>query len=106
MRAGLAAVNGSPRSHTSRSVAIIEVWRYSSVKTARGHPGRDDDRRDPVAGAIEGEAELSLGHVGIGGGHRARRHVVVGAAWLVAADEQHGVEDVGTVGASADRTAS
>ena len=27
------AVNGSPRSHTRRSVASIEVWRYSSVHT-------------------------------------------------------------------------
>ncbi len=29
------AVNGSPRFHVARSVAISEVWRYSSVKTER-----------------------------------------------------------------------
>ena len=34
------AVNGSPRFHVPRSVAISEVWRYSSVKTERArHPG-------------------------------------------------------------------
>src|ERR1700722_13142177 len=33
------AVKGSPRFHVARSVAISEVWRYSSVKTepARTH---------------------------------------------------------------------
>jgi hypothetical protein len=61
---------------------------------ARLDSGRDDDRRDAVTGAVEGEPELTSRRGGVGWGRGAGWHVVVGPAWLVPPDEQGGVPDV------------
>ena len=93
---GVRPVNGSPRSHCSRKrgdqrgVPVLVVEHL-----ALGHPRRDDDGRNPVAGTVEREVALARRSCRVGWRHRSGRYVVVGATGFVPADEQRRVPDVG-----------
>ena len=73
-----------------RRVAVLLVEHL-----AFGDPWRHDDGGDPVAGAVEREAELAGRGRRVRARHRRRRDVVIGAARLVPADQQRRVPDVG-----------
>ena len=73
-----------------RGVPVLLV-----VHRSRLNPWRDDDCGDSVAGAIEGEAELSRRGDLVGRRNGSGRDVVVGAARLIPADQQGGVPDIG-----------
>src|SRR4029077_17780265 len=53
---GIAQVPHLAQGGDERGVTILLV-----VDRARFDPGRDDDRRDPVAGTVERESELAFG---------------------------------------------
>src|SRR5580698_4589713 len=82
-------VKASPRSHVLRRVAISEVCRYSSLYTVPW-----STHGDPVAGAVEREAELARWRVLVRGRDGAGSDVIVGAAWFVPTDQQGCVPDV------------
>ena len=82
-------VNASPRPQVFRSVAISDVWRYSSLYTEPElDPGRDDDGGDAVARAVEREAELARRCGRVGRRDRTGGDVIVGSARLIPADQQ------------------
>ncbi len=89
-------VNASPSPHTStqggdqRGVAVLVV-----VHRPGFHPRGDQDRRDAVAGAVEGEPELPGGRRRVRGWDRSGCDVVIGAPGFVPPDEQWRVPDVG-----------
>ena len=72
-----------------RGVAVLLV-----VHRARFDPRRHDDGGYPVAGAVEGEAELAGRRRWIWRRDWPRRDMVVGASRLVPSDQQRGVPDV------------
>ena len=85
----LAEVPGFPECGDQRGMAVLVV-EHGALRD----PGGDEDRGNAVAGSVELEAELARRCIRVGRRHRSRRHMVVGSARLIPADQQGGVPDV------------
>ena len=86
----LAQIPHLPQCGDEGGVAVLLV-----VHRSRRNPWRHHDRWDPVAGAVEGEAEFTRWGGRVGGRNGSGRNVVIGATRLVPADQQGGVPDIG-----------